>query len=1370
MIYKEKRVNPQYILVFFSVFTLLSLLLWPFGNLYASTTTDTLLGYWKFDDGTGLNVTDYSDSGIDGTIVTESVQNLSLTPNPGSLTASWVPVVGNNNYSLRYSTDQSNWTEVTGITDSYYEITGLDYSTTYFVQVKLSADSSESWGATVSDNPLIDPSSDLSVLFSDSNITLAKNYGDQVPLEIQTFTIAWRFRQHEIDTARGLIGLQANLQSTGGWQRAGVWVRNDTDNRVDLFGSVGGNWETNTSTGTYTKTDEDYIWILSKSGTTLSLDEYDPSTGTVSNIVQETLSSADINYNTSFANPRTTLNTVFSGSSGMSLASKATTREMLIASDTPTTTVKAELGRYLDKRHEVFDNPVEYFVDEGFKSSGSLAPVVQTPTKSPSNPIFEPSTPNSDGGIRWGSIQYDSVNDKYHYWGSVKKESDNSLRAMYAESVDGVTWTNQTEFTPPVGDAVITSAVIDSPNVYVLAERSNSGNGMYVFSTTINDPTNLTLENTVYTGNDEGKDLGMFEDGRLYIYYTQGHLSERRSTGVYGAVSDDPSSLWVDFGIISGLTSTAANDQYYSHANIIDNNDYTIGVGPKYDSTTETLDLSLFASRSDSLGSVSRVDENWIPRGGSGEWDDTIIWEVEDFQRIGNEWWIYYNGFPELHGDDPNYAAIGLATIDYGRIGSISNSGNWVTDVFRVDNNDRLKLNSNTENGAITAEVLDSSGSVISGYSSSDFDSFSGNGFDQYATWNGRDLPSYKDIQIRFTFAENATLYSYEIEESGGNAGITTSGSSNQVWSENPSNNLTYSNPFAINLDGFDDYVTLTDFSPGNTFTFSFWINPSSTSGSQGFISKKDTDGSNQFSFGFSDATYELSLGALSVAGGTKTTGWQHILLSIDEDTGSSDILVYKDGNLIIDDTLATTLPVDVSGEAWALGTDFDESLGLVNPFEGLIDDLRIWNRTLESSEIQDLASGAHLSAVWDGSSSTDWEDPANWDIGYVPDNYTNINIPNTVNDPAFSTNIELVDLSIQENASLDISTYNLTMNDGGEFSNVGTFSLEGSNTLANFTNDSDSGTIEYSGSGSYSNLLLGNTYNDLVFSGMGSYTLNSDLDVNRDLNIDNGTLSADGNNINLEGDWNLTNGSFVHGGNSVILDGANQSIFGDNTFNNLRKEDLLNNATAVNLTFEAGSTQNIEGTFTIKGMDANDMVQLISSTPGAQWLVNPNNRDISYVNVTDSNNISSSDILCQIDTCVDGGNNTRWIFTDQSDDPGDDADDDSPSNQAGSSSNSNSNVGNNPLVALDNPSSETNVSVEDSKNEDALDSELENPQENINDIEVSNNESTQDADESGGDIINFIESNLILCCVMPLGFLIILFFFLYMRKKKRED
>jgi hypothetical protein len=99
--------------------------------------------------------------------------------------------------------------------------------------------------------------------------------------------------------------------------------------------------------------------------------------------------------------------------------------------------------------------------------------------------------------------------------------------------------------------------------------------------------------------------------------------------------------------------------------------------------------------------------------------------------------------------------------------------------------------------------------------------------------------------------------------------------------------------------------------------------------------------------------------------------------------------------------------------------------------------------------------------------------------------------------------------------------------------------------------------------------------------------------------------------NITVAGNWTRTAGTFdaTTNSNTVTLDGTNQTLTGDTTFYNLTKTESADDATDETLTFAAGDTFTITNTWTLDGRDADDRINLVSSSPGTTWNIDPRAR-----------------------------------------------------------------------------------------------------------------------------------------------------------------
>ncbi len=136
-----------------------------------------------------------------------------------------------------------------------------------------------------------------------------------------------------------------------------------------------------------------------------------------------------------------------------------------------------------------------------------------------------------------------------------------------------------------------------------------------------------------------------------------------------------------------------------------------------------------------------------------------------------------------------------------------------------------------------------------------------------------------------------------------------------------------------------------------------------------------------------------------------------------------------------------------------------------------------------------------------------------------------------------------------------------------------------------------------------------------------------------------NGTLKQSTGTIEIGGNW-TNNNSFTSGTGEVKFTGSTgQTIKGDNTF------DKFTSTTPNNqLNFESGKTQTITSTLTLTGASGS-LLKLRSTSAGTQWKIDPQGtRNISFVDVQDSNNTNIAVIGPTSST--DNGNNTNWFIT----------------------------------------------------------------------------------------------------------------------------
>jgi hypothetical protein len=142
-------------------------------------------------------------------------------------------------------------------------------------------------------------------------------------------------------------------------------------------------------------------------------------------------------------------------------------------------------------------------------------------------------------------------------------------------------------------------------------------------------------------------------------------------------------------------------------------------------------------------------------------------------------------------------------------------------------------------------------------------------------------------------------------------------------------------------------------------------------------------------------------------------------------------------------------------------------------------------------------------------------------------------------------------------------------------------------------------------------------------------------------MTITAGTLDVSASNYAMNIGGNFSNaGTLTPRSGTTTFNGTNQTILGSSTFYNFVKTVV----SAATLTFEAGSTQTVNGTLTLQGA-VGQLLSLVSSVTNSVWHINPiSSRVVSYLSVKDSTNDDATEIDCT-SNCTDAGNNTRWLF-----------------------------------------------------------------------------------------------------------------------------
>ncbi len=306
-----------------------------------------------------------------------------------------------------------------------------------------------------------------------------------------------------------------------------------------------------------------------------------------------------------------------------------------------------------------------------------------------------------------------------------------------------------------------------------------------------------------------------------------------------------------------------------------------------------------------------------------------------------------------------------------------------------------------------------------------------------------------------------------------------------------------FTNTRSLSFD--DDYVSVPDDASLDVtnITISFWVKPSGGAQTDGaaFVCKGNGAGGEVWCMDVNTSNFRFyfwkgGVAYTSVSTSTIGSDWKHVAATYD---GSSAVL-YIDGTA--EDTDAHGVGnLDTNNHIVSIGARQSGSGDYDLEFDGYIDDVRVYNRALSSTEVTELANGNHTTAIWDGSSSTDFETAANWDISAVPDPYTHIIVPEQVGGAELGAAISGASLTIEASgftgSYIDLHGFDFEFTDGGELKGGGTLRLLGSENIVSIGNlaTTSTGTVLYYGTGSYTGLAAGDSYYNLnVNDGLVGY------------------------------------------------------------------------------------------------------------------------------------------------------------------------------------------------------------------------------------------------------------------------------------------
>ena len=191
---------------------------------------------------------------------------------------------------------------------------------------------------------------------------------------------------------------------------------------------------------------------------------------------------------------------------------------------------------------------------------------------------------------------------------------------------------------------------------------------------------------------------------------------------------------------------------------------------------------------------------------------------------------------------------------------------------------------------------------------------------------------------------------------------------------------------------------------------------------------------------------------------------------------------------------------------------------------------------TVTKPRIQLDAALANLAPnVWEGNSSNDWHEAANWSRDAVPTCIEQAVIPEVVNPPLITADATAANLIMEEGATLSMADHTLTLCGYLEAAETAVFTMNGGTLVLTAT--------------SQITITLPSPDNQLHHVEVGdgvngkSVTLDSDITINGNLTIrDQATLAAGHHTIHLAGNWLDEGHGFVPATSTVVFTGTTQT------------------------------------------------------------------------------------------------------------------------------------------------------------------------------------------------------------------------------------
>ncbi|MGE0269632.1 MAG: LamG-like jellyroll fold domain-containing protein, partial [Candidatus Omnitrophota bacterium] len=464
----------------------------------------------------------------------------------------------------------------------------------------------------------------------------------------------------------------------------------------------------------------------------------------------------------------------------------------------------------------------------------------------------------------------------------------------------------------------------------------------------------------------------------------------------------------------------------------------------------------------------------------------------------------------------------------------------------------------------------------------------------------------------------------------------------------NVSSAINFTNLRSLDFDGTDDYVQTTsnDLQTLNDFTIALWFRADATNFAGMLLWQGDVAGNgygaqqemsislgninggslgNLLAFNLGNTDNDINANILMVdTAFTDTTNWHHVAVTVSNMSTAPAAELFLDGVSVDTDTGTTAVTPRTN---WNTNLRFGRPGAATRFYDGLLDEVRVYNRVLNDPEILLLAQGTHPATflgtntlqdnldvngtlsinagALDAGSDRSITVAGSWmNNGGVFTEQQGIVTMDGISGTSYVLsgsqtfyNFRVIDgngggdLTVQLLQDLDADgTLTLTDGDlnvtaanyrirmaGNWFNNGGTFTPH-------------TGTVVFEGTGadqtitSNAQIFYNIHFNNTALSGNDDIILADNLDINGTMTLIDGDLDANTNDvtINVRGNWLAsTPGTFDEGLSTVIFDAPSGSAvitMPDDTFYNVN----INSAAPGTATFVVQGTLDVNGTFMV--------------------------------------------------------------------------------------------------------------------------------------------------------------------------------------------